>query len=79
MAGRVRDGVYHTQNLIVPEIVDLKGLGRADTGANATSHALDFIVPDFAFFVDVWGVKGTKSETAQARHTDIPIVLGDDA
>jgi hypothetical protein len=60
MTGRVRDAVYHAQNLIVPKIVDLKGLGRADTGANAASHALDFVVADLTLLIDIGGIKGTK-------------------
>ena len=70
--------VNHCRNLVIPEAVHLKCLGRADTGADAAAGALDFIMADSAVFIYEGRVERTGPETGQARHAFIPVMFGND-
>jgi hypothetical protein len=59
-------GVYHGHDLIVPKTVDLKGLGGADAGTYAATHAFDFIMTDPAVLADVWRIERAEPEAGQA-------------
>ena len=71
--------VNHRRDLIIFEAVYLKCLCRADSGTDAAACAFNLIVTYPAVLINKGGVKRADSETGQARHAFITLVLGNNA
>ena len=63
-----RNSVNHGEDLVIPEAVYLKSLGRANSGTYSASMTFDLIVSDFALIIDIRRIKGTNPEAAKTGH-----------
>src|SRR4030042_7172620 len=70
--------INHGEDLVIPEAIYLKSLGRANARTDSAPMTFDFIVGDFAFLVDIRRIKRTNSQAAQTGHAQIFSMLGDD-
>src|SRR4030065_2316274 len=70
--------INHGEDLVIPEAVYLKSLGRANACTDSASMTFDFIVSDFALIINIGRIKRTNSQAAQTGHAQIFSMLGDD-
>src|SRR4030067_2840005 len=70
--------INHGEYLVIPEAVYLKSLRRANACTDSASMTFDFIVGNFALFINIRRIKRTNSETAKTGHAQVFPVPGDD-